>query len=499
MVITAVRDVGDLRYTSRVYALLLAVILLLCIPQAAYAEELDLRGITAAGMIVIDFDTGMELFAHNADARIGPASMTKMMTVYIIYEAIANGQIGLDTVVPISQLAFEQSRNVAQSNVPLSRSETFTVDELLDVVIVVSAGGATTALVELVAGTTRSFLVLMNAKAQEWGIDATFTSAVSGSVDTLMTPRAMAEITRNMINRFPEVLEKTSMESVTFRGHTYPSTNHLLGVYEGLDGFKTGTHPNIGANFAGTALRGDVRIITVTMASTVNGRFPDTEILLDYGFARMEEYLREARKVSPEGSMVIVNGVAVGVEAYSISGYSYFNIRDLAYVLRGTSARFNVVLDVTGGVIALTSGAAYSVIGSELSEKSGDRKLPAPLGLRLVLDGREVALSAFEIGGGVYLRLIELWGALGSGELHRFEGEGVIYTITSPPAAQNEPPPLVSYKDLPAYTMAGFPAVAKVPVAENNPSFVLMVVFYGIGILLAAGVAVCVFLARRRI
>ena len=263
--------------------------------------------ITSSGAIVIDFTTGMELYSHNADVRRGPASMTKMMSVYLVYEAIANGTIGFDTIVPISSYAYEISRRKGETNVPLSRSGVYTVDELLDVVIVMSAGGATAALAELIAGTTREFRVLMNAKVEEWGIDATFNSVSGGTSSTKLTPRAMAVITRNTLMDFPEVLEKTSMESVTFEGREYPSTNLLLGVYDGIDGFKTGTHPDTGANFSGTAQRGSVRIIIVTMGSTYNGRFPDTEALLDYGFEMMREYRRESfeeREIAPSWSSI---------------------------------------------------------------------------------------------------------------------------------------------------------------------------------------------------
>lgn len=264
----------------------------------ANAEEITSQ-ITSAGAIVIDFETGDEIYAHNADTPRDPASMTKMLTVYLVYQAIADGQIDLDTVVPISGYVEEFARNPNETNVPLSQHGVYTVDELLDAVIVVSAGGAAIALAELVGGTRRGFIRMMNEKAAEWGVDAHFESISGGGEMTYMTPRAMATITRNTIIQFPLILERTSLPSLKFGWWTYQSTNHLLGVYEGIDGYKTGTNSYAKENFAATAGRGDIRIISVTMGSNYSKRFDDTTILLDYGFAVMERRL-EAERLEKE-------------------------------------------------------------------------------------------------------------------------------------------------------------------------------------------------------
>jgi len=280
--------------TKHIITILLIITLTATLPatQAALATSVGGQNITSKGAIIIDFDSGLEIFEHNADNHMNPASMTKMMTVYLVYEAIAAGTFDFDTRVPISSSAAEFSRNTNETNVPLTTTGNYTVSQLLDAVIVVSAGGATYALAEFVGGSRAAFMELMNDKASQWGIDAHYTSVSGGPRETYVTPRAMATLTRKSIQDYPEILEKTAIQSLRFSGWDYPSTNKLLGVYDGIDGFKTGTNNLAGECFASTAKRGDTRLITVTMGSSYDKRFSDTRAMLDYGFAFMEEYLQ---------------------------------------------------------------------------------------------------------------------------------------------------------------------------------------------------------------
>jgi len=493
-------------------SLFLAVILVfpcLGLNQAASAADVDGTRITSMGAIVIDFETGMEIYAYNADVRRGPASMTKMMTVYLVYEAIANGTISFDTIVPISQNAFNASRTPGETNVALMRNVEYTVDELLDVIVVMSAGGACTALAELIAGTTRAFHRIMNAKAAEWGIDAVFNSVSGGVNFTQMTPRAMAELARHMIMDFPEVLEKTSMPTVTFRGRTIPSTNLLLGIYEGIDGLKTGTHSGTRANFTGTAQRGDIRIISVTMGSSGSGRFNDTRILLDYGFEVMEAYWQaiEARKVTPRTVPMIVSGAQIGFQAFDIEGSSFFNVRDIAYALNGTDVQFEVMQDVDNNALVLTSGLPYTEIGDETSERGNDRKLPEPLAFDIIIDGEKADIPAYDIEGNTYLRVNDLSAAFGFETVWRWsDNEHILNIITGaePPPEEIETPqppdPTPPSPSGPIITVTpATPTVSPEPLPadtedEGDQPFPLWIVFGSAGILcIASAVALLIF------
>ena|GEM_PF-3529480 len=244
-------------------------------------DDLD---ITAESAILVDFISGNVLFERDADRKIAPASMTKMMTLYIIYEAMENGLFSLDTKLTPSEKAVELSRDGFNTNIALDLDAQYTVAELIDASVVVSAAGATLVLVEHLAGSSEDFLEIMNKKVELWGIDAIFFSTVGGTTETRMTPRAMSVITRNFIIRFPEILDRAAKRSIPFAGKNYATTNELLGHYEGLDGFKTGTSIQSMENFAATAQRDGVRLISVVMRSELEHRFTDTATLLDYGF-----------------------------------------------------------------------------------------------------------------------------------------------------------------------------------------------------------------------
>jgi len=398
-------------YARKISAVLVLILCAQLFTISASAASAGVGGITSRGAIVMDFESGEVLFEHNADVRRAPASMTKMMTVYMVLDAVDRGVISLDTRVPISEFAHEFSRRPGETNVALTRTRHYTVSQLLDVSIIMSASGASVALAELVGnGSRHNFFRMMTARANYWGIDAVFHSASGGSTHTFMSPRAMAEITRNTILRFPEVLERTAMTSVTFHGRTYHSTNRLLGVYEGIDGFKTGSNSVALENFSGTAARGDVRIITVTMGSNWGRRFADTEILMNYGFNTM----MERRMIPPTSSPILINGEIVEFEAYFIGGSNYFRIRDLAYALNGTASQFNVQWDSEFHAVALTSETAYIAVGGELSPGSGESVIPAVLNARIIFDGEEVALDAYNIGGSTFFRLRDIMTLVGA-------------------------------------------------------------------------------------
>ncbi|MBE5039287.1 stalk domain-containing protein [Ructibacterium gallinarum] len=258
--------------------------------QAAYVGE---NYISSAGACVMDFDTGEVLYEYNGNVLRVPASMTKMMNVYCIYESLAAGEITLDTVVPISQNVYDKSRDaVYQSVLPLYYNTTYTVDEMLDVIVVYSASAAAIAMAELLGdGSEAVFVEKMNQKAAEMGLNAYYYDSC-GIADNEISPISMASLARNLIRDYPDILNRSAQKAVVFHGNTYQTTNHLLDTYyyEGADGLKTGTTPAAGYCFCGTAVRNGRRMISVTMQSSSTGqRFVDTARLLDYGFSIANE------------------------------------------------------------------------------------------------------------------------------------------------------------------------------------------------------------------
>jgi len=374
----------------------------------------------------------------------------------------------------------------------------------------------------------------MNAKAEEWGIDAIFRSVSGGSVYTQMTPRAMATIARHLIMDYPEVLEKTCMESVTFHGRTLPSTNHLLGVYEGIDGLKTGTHPETRANFTGTARRGDIRIISVTMGSSSARRFPDTTILLDYGFSVMEAYWAaiEASKLDPEITPVLLNGTEIDLTSFFIENNRYFNIREVAYALDGTKAQFNVrrageqvvddgggddgdiegddgsagggSLEGTGGFgddefdeILLTSGVSYIESGGRIPDGDVGRRLHKRLSSEVILDGEYVVLNGFDLEGDDFFQLNDIGDLLGFDVVWRLEGDTYrihIDTHEEPPPEEIEvspsPPPVVAPVRPTEPPESAPPVAGDVSGNEETQPVPLAIVFSVVGGLCVIGIIV---------
>lgn len=250
--------------------------------------------IRADSAIVMDFTTGEVLFEKNADTMMVPASMTKVMTAYIIFEELAAGNLTLETLVPISEKNARLSRDAANypASVPLPANTNQSVETLLKLILLPSASASCIVMAEYIAGSEEAFVQRMNETAARLGMTAEYRNCHGAHVHYL-TPRAQAILTRDFITRFPQVLAYTSMTSMTFNGVTYANTNHLLPgrayYYEGADGFKTGTIGAAGYCLTATALRGDHRLISVVMHSDNNAtRHTDSKRILDYGFQVLE-------------------------------------------------------------------------------------------------------------------------------------------------------------------------------------------------------------------
>lgn len=243
--------------------------------------------ISSMGACVIDCDTGDVYYEHNGYTPRVPASMTKIMTLYCVYEAMNEGKFDTNTQVPISANVYAKSRNPEYQTVPLYYNTVYTADELIGMVLTYSDIGSAVALAELVSGSEWAFVQLMNQKAQEMGVNAHFYDCF-GVAYNQVSPVALASIVKNFVTKYPEILERSAKRSVYFHGRNYYSTNHLYDTYyyPGADGMKTGTTSAAGYCFCATASRDSRRMIAVTMASSSSGqRFRDASVLLDYGFS----------------------------------------------------------------------------------------------------------------------------------------------------------------------------------------------------------------------
>ena len=299
------------------------------IPDHTYAATVDVE---AKSAILVDADTGKVLFEKEADLTLPPASMTKMMTEYLILEAIEEGTISWDTTIQISQYAYDISANPNFSGVGLRQNQDYTVRDLYKAMAINSDNATTIALAELVAGTEGEFVKMMNEKAAELELpDYEFVNSTGlnnshlgdnypegtpADATNLMSARSSALLAYHLTNDYPEALDYSSMPTAEFDGQTITNWNWMLpGIpgqlaqfsYEGVDGLKTGYTELAGNTFTGTAERNGQRLISVVMKSeTRETRFQQTAKLFDYGFQQFEKqelfqagYQQEEQKEMP--------------------------------------------------------------------------------------------------------------------------------------------------------------------------------------------------------
>lgn len=286
---------------------IIILLLILIIPVTVKAEELDL---TAKSSILIEASTGEILSEKNGDEKLAPASMTKIMTMLLIMESLEKNEYSLEDKVNISTNA----ASMGGSQVFLEAGSELKVKELLKAIAIASANDAAVAMAEYTAGSTESFVNLMNEKAASLGCTNTTFKNVHG-LDTeghLTTAKDMSIMARELLKHeeiltfssiYEEFLNKPDGSSTWM-----VNTNKLIKYYNGLDGLKTGFTKNAGYCLTATAKRNNMRLISVVMNEpTTEKRSSDTIKLLNYGFANYK-----IKVVMPKdqdlGSIEIKNG-----------------------------------------------------------------------------------------------------------------------------------------------------------------------------------------------
>lgn len=313
------------------------------------AEE-DTLGVNADAAILVDADTGRVLYAKNPDKVLGIASMTKMMTEYLLLEAVKEGRVKWDQKYSVSDYVYNVSQDRDLSNVPLRKDGTYSIKELYEAMTIYSANGATIAIAETIAGSEESFVKMMTDKANELGLknfkfvnatglnnhDLKGMHSVGGAEEeNVMSARATATLAFHLLKDFPEVLETTSIPSKTFRAGTDDEIKmdnwnwmlpELVFKYEGVDGLKTGTTDFAGYCFTGTAERNGNRYITVVMNAkgeggegTYKSRFDETKKMLDYAFSNFskEEVLKKHYQVKDTKTIPVNKGKENQVKVYT--------------------------------------------------------------------------------------------------------------------------------------------------------------------------------------
>ena len=246
--------------------------------RAVYSFELNSKN-----AVLMDAETGEVLFDKNADERSMPSSMTKIMTSYLVFEALENGKISLTDSFFVSPRAWKQegSRTFLMVNTKVP------VEDLVKGLVIQSGNDAAITLAEGMAGSVEAFVDLMNIKASELKLKNTnFTNPIGfNEGDHYMSVKDIAILSENLIKNFPQYYTYFSTPSFTYNNITQPNRNLLLKIYQGADGIKTGHTEDAGYGLASSAIRDNRRLIAVVNgASSDLERAEECKVLLDYGF-----------------------------------------------------------------------------------------------------------------------------------------------------------------------------------------------------------------------
>ena len=276
-----------------------ALTLLLALPAAAAAGP----DIPAPSAILIDAATGTVLYEKNANERLRPASVTKVMTLLLVMEALDSGKIGWDDMVVTSDAAAGKGG----SQVYLEPGEQMSTDEMLKSVVVSSANDCATALAEHVSGSEAAFVELMNRRAQELGLTDTHFVNCTGLDDAeeaqehLTTAHDIAVISRELL-KHKAIKKYTTIWMDTVRGGKFglANTNKLVRFYDGTTGLKTGYTSAAGHCLSASAERDGIELIAVVLhCKSSADRFESAKALLNYGFANYALVSAEAPEALP--------------------------------------------------------------------------------------------------------------------------------------------------------------------------------------------------------
>jgi D-alanyl-D-alanine carboxypeptidase len=287
-----------IRSVSR--GMILAVCLTLCAAAAQAAQYAS---------VIMDARTGKVIKAVNADTRVHPASLTKMMTLYIVFDEVQRGRLSLDQKVTISKNAASEP----PTRLGLKAGQKIEVRYLIRAAAIKSANDAATALGEAVAGSEEAFAARMNAYARAMGMTATTFRNANGLTREghLSTARDMAVLGRRLIYDFPQYYNIFGRVSTSAGVATVRNTNRrMLESYPGADGIKTGYTKAAGFNLVASAQRGDRRVIVAVLGGkSTASRDAEVARLMDQGFASMPAFAR-LQPMAPLRTTLVASGTS---------------------------------------------------------------------------------------------------------------------------------------------------------------------------------------------
>lgn len=344
-----------IRRFSIIVSISLSLLLLVPVGAQQTPPELPVRG-----YILQDFYSGQVLAERNANQRMEPASITKLMSAYIVYKQLGDGKIGLADQVTISTNAqsTEGSRMFIEQNTRVS------IEELLMGVVVQSGNDAAVALAEHIAGSEAAFANMMNDAAADLGLRGSnfINSTGLPHPEHYTTARDIAVLVRAVIAEFPQQYAHYAVRSYTYNNIEQHNRNRLLWRDASVDGVKTGHTQSAGFCLTASALRGTMRLISVVLGSeTDKGRFDASENLLNFGFRHYETF-----KLYPAGHVLTEAKVWQGKSSQLSLGFTdniYLTIPKGRYADMQASLRVNSVIQAP-----VAKGASFGSVVIRLDD-----------------------------------------------------------------------------------------------------------------------------------
>lgn len=327
-----------MNFRSRISLFLIITMLLIMLPLGVFADnneaaveaaasvrfddvavsklvsKTNLMDLKAKSAVLMDAASGKVLLEKNSHEKLAIASVTKIMSMLLIMEAVDSGRLSFDDKVPVSEYA----AGMGGSQAYLKPGEEFTVTEMLKALAIHSSNDVTVALAEKICGSEDTFVSDMNRKAEELGmVDTKFYDCTGLNDDGYSSANDIALMSKELVSKHPKILEYTSIWHDTFRNGTFSldNTNKLIRFYQNADGLKTGFTNKAGFNLSATAKRNSMRIISVVLGEPdSNTRFAESRKLLDYGFANFE-VIKMDKKGEIVGNIVVKKGMKLKVGA----------------------------------------------------------------------------------------------------------------------------------------------------------------------------------------
>lgn len=329
---------------------IIAFILSLCLIGGAFVSAENGGGVTldikAPSSILIEANTGKILYENNKDERLSPASITKIMSLILVMEALNDGKFNLDTVLVCSETAAA----LGGSQIWLEPGEEMTVNDLLKAVVIVSANDATVLLAEAVAGSEESFVYLMNEKAKALGMNNTnFCNATGLDAENHYSSAQDVAIMASELLKYEMITNYSTVWMDTLRNgeSELVNTNRLVRFYEGCTGLKTGTTSTAGYCLAASAKRNNLSLVAVVMnAPSSNDRFADAQKLLNYGFANYS-YIKIEPELTGEERIAVKKGVK---ESITLRPEGEFSALLKKSDTENITQKVNISKEITAGI-----------------------------------------------------------------------------------------------------------------------------------------------------